>query len=72
MKKKKFILNGLDCANCAAKIEENIKKLKDVEEVELNFITKTLSFEVKDNEKIKEIKEIVKKIEPEIEVYNGL
>jgi len=43
--KKELILEGLDCANCAAKIEDKIKKLESVEEVSLNFITKTLSIE---------------------------
>jgi len=43
--KKELILEGLDCANCAAKIEDKIKKLEAVEEVSLNFITKTLSID---------------------------
>ncbi|WP_206528088.1 heavy metal translocating P-type ATPase [Marinitoga sp. 38H-ov] len=65
--KKELVLDGLDCANCAAKIEDTVKK--HVDNVELNFITKTLSFNVKDENKIEEIKEIIKKIEPDVNVY---
>ncbi|KLO23219.1 ATPase [Marinitoga sp. 1197] len=68
MEKKELILEGLDCASCAAKIEENVKKIKDVDGVTVNFITKTLTVEVKDENKIEEIKKLVKKIEPEVEV----
>jgi Cd2+/Zn2+-exporting ATPase len=69
MEKKELVLDGLDCASCAAKIEESVKNLENVDGVELNFITKTLSIKVEDEEKIEEIKKIVKKIEPEVEVY---
>ncbi|GAB6189620.1 heavy metal translocating P-type ATPase [Marinitoga arctica] len=69
MEKKEFILEGLDCASCAAKIEENVKKLNDVEGVTVNFITKTLTVKVNDENKIKEIENLVKKIEPEVEIY---
>ncbi|NUU97171.1 heavy metal translocating P-type ATPase [Marinitoga sp. 1138] len=69
MKKKELVLDGLNCASCAAKIEENVKNLENVEGVELNFITKTLSVNVDDEEKIEEIKKLVKNIEPEVLVY---
>ncbi|OQY10848.1 MAG: heavy metal translocating P-type ATPase [Marinitoga sp. 4572_148] len=69
MEKKELVLNGLDCASCAAKIEENVKNLENVEGVELNFITKTLSVNVDDEDKLEEIKKIVKNIEPDVEVY---
>ncbi|QTA37375.1 cadmium-translocating P-type ATPase [Thermosipho ferrireducens] len=68
MEKKKLVLEGLDCANCAAKIEEKVKKLENIEDVSLNFLTKTLSFEVKDESKVEEIKKIVKKLEPNIKI----
>ncbi|AEX85014.1 heavy metal-translocating P-type ATPase, Cd/Co/Hg/Pb/Zn-transporting [Marinitoga piezophila KA3] len=69
MKKKELVLDGLNCASCAAKIEENVKNLENVEGVELNFITKTLSVNVDDEDKIEEIKKLVKNIEPEVLVY---
>ncbi|SHH44649.1 heavy metal translocating P-type ATPase [Thermosipho atlanticus] len=68
MDKKEFLLEGLDCANCAVKIEEHVKKLDGVEEVTVNFITKTLTVNVSDEDKVQEIKNLVKKVEPEVEV----
>ncbi|WP_126992746.1 heavy metal translocating P-type ATPase [Thermosipho globiformans] len=69
MKKKEFVLEGLDCASCAAKIENTVKNLDNADDVELNFITKTLSIKVNDESEVEEIKKIVKKIEPDVEVY---
>lgn len=45
MKSRKYIIDGLDCANCAMKVEKAIAKLKGVEKVTLNFSTKTLSLQ---------------------------
>ncbi|MFW5996047.1 MAG: heavy metal translocating P-type ATPase [Halanaerobiaceae bacterium] len=42
-KSKQYRINGLDCANCAAKIEEKVKDLSGVDDVELNFLEKKLS-----------------------------
>ncbi len=38
--KKTFIINELDCANCAAKMERAIAKIKGVEDATVNFMTK--------------------------------
>lgn len=70
MKKKELILEGLSCANCAVKIEEEIKKLEGAKDVSINFVTKTLKVNVDDENKLKEIEEIVKEIEPEVKVYD--
>ncbi len=42
---KKFILQGLECANCAAKMERAINKLDGVKEATVNFITQKLVIE---------------------------
>jgi copper chaperone CopZ len=39
---KKFILQGLDCSNCAAKMEQAISRLDGVKEVSVNFITQKM------------------------------
>lgn len=67
--KKKFILEGLDCANCAAKIENDINKLDGVKDVSLNFMTTKLIIEGEDEkmpEIIKAAEKIVNKYEPEV------
>ena len=68
MKKYKYRLNNLDCANCANKIEERLKKEKNLENVVVNFSSLTLSFSSNDDIKIENISNIVTKIEPEVVV----
>ena len=43
--KKVYSIEGIDCANCAAKIENKINKMKNIEEVNLNFMMEKLSIE---------------------------
>ncbi|HHV72033.1 MAG TPA: cadmium-translocating P-type ATPase [Clostridia bacterium] len=68
--RREFVLEGLGCANCAAKMEEEIKSLKGVETASLDFINKRLIIEINDknilNGVIQETTEIIKKIEPEV------
>ena len=68
--KKIVKLEGLCCANCAAKIEEEVKKLNGVENASLSFMTQRLTMEVSE-EKVDEIMEAARKtaykIEPEAE-----
>ena len=69
--KKIFKLEDLDCANCANKIEEKIKEIEGVENVSVSFMTQRLTFECNEEileEKLKEIKKIIKKEEPDVEV----
>ena len=46
--KKIIKLEGLCCANCAAKIEEGVKKLDGVNSASLSFMTQRLIMEVED------------------------
>ena len=68
MKKYKYRLNNLDCANCANKIEERLKKENNLSNVVVNFSSLTLSFMSNDDIKIEDISDIVTKIEPEVVV----
>ncbi len=65
---KIFILDGLDCANCAAKIEEAVSKLDGVENVSVSFMTQRMTFEIENEEKLKEIKDLIKKIESDVDI----
>ena len=55
-------LEGLNCANCARKIEEKVGKMEGVKESNLNFTTTTLNVKlerkVKEEHAINEIKKI--------------
>ncbi len=46
--KKKFKLQDLDCANCAAKMEEAIKKLPGVHDASVSFMTQKLMVDAED------------------------
>ena len=74
MNKKLLFLEGLDCANCAAKMEEGISKLPGVSSVHLNIATKKLSIEfgdMADTEKtIAKAKEIILHLESHIKIID--
>ena len=67
--KKKFILKGLECANCAAKMEKAINELDGVKEATVNFMTQKLVNEGEDEKMpiiIQEAEKIVKDIEAHV------
>lgn len=68
LKKYKYRLNNLDCANCANKIEGRLKKENNLSDVVVNFSSLTLSFMSNDDIKIEDVSDIVTKIEPEVVV----
>lgn len=67
--KKVYKLQDLDCANCAAKMEEGIKKLAGVKDANVNFIMQKMTVEIEDGADtaavMAEVKKTCKKIEPD-------
>jgi len=53
--KKKFKVENLDCAHCAAKMEEAIKKIPGVEDAVMNFMMQKLTLEVVDDADMNEV-----------------
>lgn len=69
--KKTFKIENLDCAHCAAKMEDAIKKLDGVKKAEVNFLTLKLKLEADDDrfeEIFAEVLKIVNNVEPECEI----
>lgn len=67
MKKHELLLQGLGCANCAAKIEERIRSLEGVSDVQMNFIAKKLTYFSSPSVKTDEdIFRIIKEVEPHV------
>ena len=66
--RKSFKLRDLDCANCAAKMEDAIKKLPGVNAASVSFLTQKLTLDA-DDERFEEILDqaakICKKVEPD-------
>lgn len=70
--KKVYRLQDLDCANCAAKMENAINKLPQVESAVVSFLTQKMTVTyaegVDEEEALKQIKKCIRKVEPDCEV----
>lgn len=65
---KTFVLENLDCANCAAKLERALNKLDGVQ-VSVTFMTKKLVLETDDSQMdyaVSEAERVIKKLEPQV------
>ncbi len=58
---------GLCCANCAAKIERKLNKIKGVNAT-ISFVSSKLLLEMDNEELIEKVIEVCKKEEPEMEL----
>lgn len=70
--KREFILEGLGCANCAAKMEHKLSTLERISSASVNFVTKTLTVELDGTNKtdglVDTITEVVQSIEGHVKV----
>lgn len=69
--KKRFNLQDLDCANCAAKMEAAIKKLEGVQDATVSFMAQKLTIEAEEadfDRIMPEVVKAIKKVEPDCEV----
>ena len=69
--KNKFKIKGLDCANCAAKLEEEIKKIEGVNEASISFMSERLVIECEEREKrevMDKVNKVIKKEEPDVTI----
>lgn len=66
MRKYKYNINNLDCANCAIEVEKELNK--HFTNAKVNFNTSIITFESEKEYKLKEINKIVKNVEPEASV----
>lgn len=69
--KKKFKLQDLDCANCAAKMEDAIKKIGGVRDASVSFMTQKMMIDAEDEHFEKIMEEVVRvcaKVEPDCQI----
>lgn len=69
--KKKFKMEDLDCANCAAKMEDAIKKINGVTNASVSFMTQKMVIEADDarfDEIMKEVVSVCAKVEPDCKI----
>ncbi|MDK2799377.1 MAG: Zn2+/Cd2+-exporting ATPase [Clostridiales bacterium] len=73
--KKVLVLEGLNCASCAVKIERQVNEINGVKATAMNFATKTLTIEAEDINQVEQIinkiKAIVKQLEPHVVVVEN-
>ena len=66
MTKYKYRLHNLDCANCANKIEEHLKKLPNLYDVHVNYSKLMLSFSSDDKDLKKYVTSKIQEVEPDV------
>ncbi|MDD3400226.1 MAG: heavy metal-associated domain-containing protein [Eubacteriales bacterium] len=69
--KKTFLLEELDCANCARKMEEGIKKIEGVDTCSVNFLSQKLTIEADDatfDEILNKAVKVCRRIEPDCKI----
>ena len=69
--KKTFDLIDLDCANCARKMEDAIKKLEGVNDASVSFMTQKMTIDAEDDRFdaiMKDVVKCVRRVEPDCEV----
>lgn len=72
--KRKLVLEGLDCANCALKIENGVQKIEGVSACSVNFANKTITIEIasdRTDDILEQTKKKIRKLEPGIEVLES-
>ena len=68
---KKFKMQDLDCAHCAAKMEEAIKKIEGVNDAAVSFMTQKLMIDAEDgcfDDVMNEVVKICRKVEPDCRI----
>ena len=66
--KKTYMLEDLDCANCAAKMEAAIQKIEGVHSASVNYLTQKLIIDADDanfDEIMKKVVAVCRKVEPD-------
>ena len=69
--KKVFEMEDLDCANCAAKMEDAIRKIEGVTYVSISFMARRMTIEADDDKFdaiMKQARKAVKKVEPDCRI----
>lgn len=69
--KKTFKLEDLDCALCASKMEEAIKKIDGVNDATVSFMAQKMTLDADDarfDEIVKTVVKVCKKVEPDCRI----
>ena len=67
----KFKIKGLDCANCAAELERELRKIEGIKNATISFMAERMELEYDENneeEIIKKVKKVIKREEPDVTI----
>ena len=67
--KSTYKIKGIDCANCAAQLENDIRKVEGVESISISFMAERMVIEYNEQSKedvMKKVKKVIKKEEPDV------
>lgn len=69
---KTYTIENLDCANCAAELENAVRNIKGINTATISFMAQKLYIDFADDEEtvMKEVRRIAAKIEPDCEISN--
>lgn len=71
---KTYQLEDLDCANCAAKMEEAVRRIDGVASANISFMAQKLTLEAEDarfDDIVKQAQKAMRKIEPDVRILNA-
>ena len=66
--KKRYKMIDLDCANCAAKMEDAIRKIDGVNEVSVSFLSQKLTIDADESrldDILSQVVKVCKRVEPD-------
>lgn len=69
--KKVYRMEELDCANCARKMEDAIRKIEGVESVTINFLTQKMTLQAEDSrfeEIVQQAAKLCRRVEPDCRI----
>lgn len=69
MMKKIFVLEGLDCANCAAKIENALNEIDEVASASVSFMSQKMTLEAADEDfetALQKAEKIISRVDPDV------
>lgn len=69
--RKAFKILGIDCANCAAKLEDALKKIDGVQDVKINFFMEKLTLQANDDDfddVLERVENAALRFEPDCEI----
>ena len=65
--KKTYVLDEIDCANCASKLENAISKIDGVNSASINFFAQKLTVDI-DDKRFDDVLKTAKKLEPDCKI----